>query len=546
MEFVLYPLPVLYTKYLHTNSDTFALVLQKILKFILFLLECILMPLIMLQSFWKRKQLPPIRNHLLLLSATELAKRIRRKQVSSEEVVKAYIERCKDVNPMLNAIVDTRYDSAIEEARKVDEFLSVTTKTEAEVAHDLPLLGVPMTVKESIAVQGMSHTVGVNKKTSDKANEDAVVVTRVRGAGAIILLVSNTPEMCLAWESNNRVTGTTWNPYDTNRIAGGSSGGEGALLGSAASVVSLASDIAGSARYPAMCCGVFGHKPTAHMISCSGHKPVSTDQNWNNYFTIGTMTRYADDLPLMMSIISDSEDVRQRFNQKVSLKNIKFFYLEECCGITTAIDSDMKTAIHKLRKYLEATYGVKVQQAKLNDMKYAFDIASRSLLNMNVDDVTNEFEAMTSIKILLEALKYAFCISRYSLSILSYGLVKWMFEKLPKGYRHKMTCKIVSLKKQFEDVLGDNGVLIYPSFITAAHYRYLMYPRVANYTYMMLYNVLGLPVTQCPMGLNSKGLPIGIQIIANAGNDHLTIAMAKEIDRAFGGWQQPPATEISV
>ncbi|XP_076377462.1 fatty-acid amide hydrolase 2-A isoform X2 [Megalopta genalis] len=527
------------------NSDTFALVLQKILKFLLFLLECLVMPLILLQSFRKQRQLPPIRNHLLLLPAAELARRIRRKQVSSEEVVKAYIKRCQDVNPMLNAIVDTRYEAAVQEARKVDEFLLCTTKTEAEIGQDMPLLGVPMTVKESIAVQGMSHTVGVKKKVLDRADEDAVVVNRVREAGAIILLVSNTPEMCLAWESNNKVTGTTWNPYDTNRTAGGSSGGEAALLSSAASIISISSDIAGSSRYPAMCCGIFGHKPSAHMICCTGHKPISSDQNWNNYFTIGTMTRYAEDLPLMMSIVSD-EDVRLRFSQTVSLKNMKFFYLEECCGITSGINSDMKQAIDKLRNYLEATYGVKVQQAKFNDMKYAFDIAVRSLLNMTVDDVEDEFEASRSSKILLEAIKYLFCVSRYSLSILSYGIVKWVFGKLPKGYRNKMADKAVSLKKQFEDVLGDNGVLIYPSFIGPAHYRYQMYPRVANYTYMMLYNVLGLPVTQCPMGLNSKGLPVGVQIIANTGNDQLTIAMAKEIERVFGGWQQPPATEISV
>ncbi|XP_031826753.1 fatty-acid amide hydrolase 2-A-like isoform X2 [Nomia melanderi] len=525
---------------------TIILVVHKMLKFVFFLLDWLVTPLILLQTFRKRKRLPPIRNHLLLLSATELAKRIRRKEVSSEEAVKSYIERCQDVNPIVNAIVETRYDAAVQEARAVDEFLSRCTKTEEELARELPLLGLPITVKESIAVQGMSHSVGVKKKIVDRADEDADVVARVREAGAIVILVSNTPELCLAWESNNKVTGSTWNPYDTSKSAGGSSGGEAALLSSAASVVSLSSDIAGSARYPAMCCGIFGHKPSAHTVCCKGHKPFSSDENWDDYFSIGTMSRYAEDLPLMMSVISQTDDARRRFSQETSLKDMKFFYAEECCGITTSINSDMKAAIHKLRKYLEATYGAKVQQAKLPDMKYAFDISARSLLNMDVDDVIKEFEGPITSKVFLELIKYIFCVSRFSFSMVSYAMVKWSYSKFPQRFRHKMDDKAVSLKKQFDDVLGDNGVLIYPSFISPAHYRYQMYTRTANYTYMMLYNVLGLPVTQCPIGFNSKGLPVGVQIVANAGNDHLTIAMAREIEKAFGGWKQPPTTEIPV
>ncbi|KZC10722.1 Fatty-acid amide hydrolase 2 [Dufourea novaeangliae] len=502
---------------------------QKILKFWLFLLSCLVTPFIMLQALRKRKQLPPIKNHHLLVSATELARRIRTKEVTSEEVVKAYIERCEDVNPILNAIVETRYEAAIQEARKVDEFLAGTTETVEELARTKPLLGVPMTVKESIAVQGLSHTVGVKKKVPIRADEDADVVTKIREAGAIILLVSNTPELCLAWETSNLVTGSTWNPYDTNRTSGGSSGGEAALLGSAGSVVSLSSDIAGSARFPAMCCGVFGHKPTANSVSSMGHNPTSTDKNWNNYFSIGTMTRYADDLDLIMRIISHSGDVSRRFEQTVSLKNMKFYYLEECCGVTCSISRDMKEPIHKLRMHLETTYGTKVQKVR------------EKIFN-------NEyFKSLgVSCRIFLEILKFIFRVSPYSLSIIAYGFTKWLYSKFPKSYCNNMADKMASLKKQFEDVLGDNGVLIYPSFITPAHYRYQMYPRIANYTYMMLYNVLGFPVTQCPMGLNRQGLPVGLQIIANPGNDHLTIAMAKEIQNAFGGWQQPPATEITV
>ncbi|CAK9797460.1 Fatty-acid amide hydrolase 2 [Anthophora plagiata] len=547
MELLVCVLPLVYAKLLANRSDTMVLIIQKILKIILFLLSCLLTPFLMLQFFKKRKRLPPIKSRLLLLSATEIAHRIRRKEISSEEVVRAYIERCQDVNPILNAIVESRFDAAIQEARKVDEFLAWTRKTEEELAHEMPLLGIPITVKESIAVQGMSHSVGVKKQNPQKATEDATVVKLVREAGAIVLLVSNTPELCLFWESNNKVTGPTWNPYNSTRVAGGSSGGEAALLSSAASILSLASDIAGSARLPAMFCGIFGHKPSACMVPCKGHKPDSTDKNWPHYFTIGTMVRYADDLTLMMKIISQTEESQRQFNQEVSMRDIKFFYMEDCCGITNSINKDMRQAIQKLKTYIETTYDLKVQKAQLNDMKFAFDISSNLLLEMDIEGITEEMKSAGSSRILLELLKYIFLVSSHTLPVILYCFVKWMFNKLPESHRRKMAEKRTSLKKQFEDFLGDNGVLIFPTFVSASHYQYQSYPRVANFTYMMIYNVLGIPVTQCPMGLNKKGLPVGLQIVANAGNDHLTIAVAREIEKAFGGWQQPPEiTKIEV
>lgn len=546
MEFLLCMVPLLFSKFLINRWDTMLLIIQKILKFVLFILSCLLTPFLKLQYFRKRRRLPPIRDHLLLLSASEIARRIRKKEVRSEEVVRAYVDRCKDVNPIVNAIVDARFDDAIQEARKVDDFLELTKKTEEELEREVPLLGVPMTVKESLAVKGMSYSVGVQKKILELAVEDADVVKMVRKAGAIVLLVSNTPELCLYWESNNKVTGTTWNPYDNRRTAGGSSGGEAALLASAASVASLSSDVGGSARFPAMFCGIFGHKPTACTVSCKGHKPSSKDERWPQNFTIGTMARYPEDLSLVMKVISYTEETRRRFDQKVLLKNMKFFYMEDCCGITNSISSEMKEAIYRLRKHLEVTYGHTVQKARLNDMKFAFDTSTHLLLEMDVDDVAEEIKPVGSSKIFLELLKFVFCTSRHTFPTIIYGLLKWIFDTFLKRYRGKFDEKRIALKKQFEDVLGDNGVLIYPTFVSAAHYPHQSLTKVANFSYMMIFNVLGLPVTQCPMGLNSEGLPIGLQIVANAGNDHLTIAVAQEIQKAFGGWQQPPSTELAI
>ncbi|XP_076754815.1 fatty-acid amide hydrolase 2-B-like [Xylocopa sonorina] len=526
-----------------TSSDTMLLIMQRISKFMVLLLGFIMLPIVKIQYFKKQRRLPPIKNKLLLISATEIAQKIRKKEVSCETVIATFIERCKEVNPILNAIVENRFDAAIEEARKVDEFMAHTTKTEAEIAEEKPLLGVPVTVKESVAVKGMSNVAGVKARGPYKAEQDAAAVSRIRNAGAIILLVSNTPEFCTFWESYNYVTGATWNPYNSKRIAGGSSGGEAALLGSAASLLSIGSDIAGSIRVPALFCGVFGHKPSGRLVPHEGHYPSSTDENWPQYFNIGPLARYAKDLPLIMKILSQPKNQHQ-FDQKISLKSLKFFYMDVCCPGTHPINEDTKMAIKKLQAYIETTYGVEVQKAHLKDMKFAFDIATYSLTQVNVDDISKIAKFVDTSKAILEFLKCLVYLSPYTLSTVGYVLLKWIWNKFPRIYGQKITEKKILLEKQFQELLGENGILIYPTFVSPPGYLFQSYSLCMDYTYAMIYNVYGMPATHCTMGLNKEGFPVGVQIIAKQGNDHLTIAVAQEIEKVFGGWQAPSACKL--
>ncbi|XP_043595996.1 fatty-acid amide hydrolase 2-like isoform X2 [Bombus pyrosoma] len=525
--------------------DTIYQMIQKLLKFFVFMLHCIVTPILKLQYFKKRKQIPAIKNRLLLISATEIARQIRKKEISSEEVVRAYVERCTDVNPVINAIVESRFSAAIQEAQEVDKLLASTTKTEKELACETPLLGVPITVKESFAVEGMSYMAGVKKKFPQKATKNAVVVSILRKAGAIVLLVSNTPELCLNWETSNKVTGTTRNPYDTNKTPGGSSGGEAALISSAASIAGIASDVAGSARLPAMFCGIFGHRPTSGLISIEGHKPYSSDESFALYCTPGTMVRYAEDLSLMMKIMCQSEEMRKKFEQKVCLKDMKFFYLENCYPVSDSISKDVKQAMKKLRTHIETTYGFKVEKAQLPAMKFALDMTALLLL-INLDDINDDIKCAGSSRCLFEELKAICGMSQNMLSTITYIVMKWVYHKVPESYQRKMSAKKDELKKQLEELLGDNGVLIFPTFISSAYYFNETYTNVLNFMHLTVANVLGIPATHCTMGLNKRGLPVGFQVMANAGNDHLTIAVAKEIDETFGGWQPPPMTELQV
>jgi Asp-tRNA(Asn)/Glu-tRNA(Gln) amidotransferase A subunit family amidase len=251
------------------------------------------------------------------------------------------------VEPFLNSIVDNRFDDAIKDAQRADKIIRDTPSL--YIIENYPLLGVPFTVKESIAVKGLSYGTATKARIGVKAEKDALVVEKLRAVGAIPLLVSTTPEYCLSWECNNLVYGRTMNPHNLSRTSGGSSGGEAALNSAGAScfgvgmklVVTLqkkfklikclfceGSDIAGSIRIPSMFVGIFGHKPTPGIISLDGHFPNSIDKNFNNYLTIGPMCRYSKDLAHLTKIMSNEIfHSKLRLDVPISTSDIRIFYL---------------------------------------------------------------------------------------------------------------------------------------------------------------------------------------------------------------------------
>ncbi|XP_057337021.1 fatty-acid amide hydrolase 2-A-like isoform X1 [Microplitis mediator] len=551
MELALSGLTLLYVNVRRFDYAEFVNGAMKVfIKSVVVIVSCAVLPFLKLAAFRKINRCPAISNKLLLIPANQLAKKIRRKEITSEEIVRAYIERCREVNPVLNAIVENRFEAAIKEAREVDQFVKSGIKSEELLAQDTPLLGIPITVKESIAVKGMSHAAGRKSKEPIIAAKDADSVQRVKKAGGIIILVSNTPEMCMCWETYNNVTGTTVNPYDTRRTPGGSSGGEAALLGSAASLLSISSDIGGSARLPAMFCGVFGHKPTPGWVSTDGHMPDSTDPMWPSFLTVAPMVRYSEDLLFYLKVMMQSDISLSRLDEEVYINNIKFYYFEEIPSfLTHKIDSEIITGIHKFIQHLESSQGIKAQKAVIPHLKYAFETSSTMLLNLDGVDTIFDDETKVDLewkRVLGEIFKYSTCRSSHSVSSILYGLLKKITDSFPKNHFNWLNEKNESLKKQFQEILGDNGVIICPTFIDGSHYPYEIYPRVCDVTYMMIFNAIGLPVTQCPMGLNKNGLPIGFQVVGNVGQDRLTIAVAREVERAFGGWQPPPSVEKEV
>lgn len=190
--------------------------------------------------------LPPLAS-LVTPSATDLARRIRSGELSSEQVLLAHIGQAEAANRCLNAIADRRYEAALATARECDRRL-----TELRAAGDAtglaalpPFFGVPCSVKEVFAVAGMRQTSGLVARRAFVASEDAPPVRRLKDAGFIPFVSSTVSELCMWFESATRLHGVTRNAYDHHHIVGGSSGGEGALISAAAAPVGIGSDIGG-------------------------------------------------------------------------------------------------------------------------------------------------------------------------------------------------------------------------------------------------------------------------------------------------------------
>src|SRR5436190_2828416 len=229
---------------------------------------------------------------LLSLSATHQARLIREHEISSVELVQAHLEQIRRVNPAIHAAIEVFADRALAEARAAD----------ATPASG-PMHGVPFSVKDSIELVGSVCTAGtLGRRGAPPSAEDATLVARLRAAGAIPIARTNLPDLLFAFESDNLLFGATNNPYDLARTAGGSSGGEAALIASCGSPLGLGSDAAGSVRVPAAFCGIASIKPTSGRLPRTGHFPPAG--GWiEMLWQIGPMARRVEDLVTLMPLM---------------------------------------------------------------------------------------------------------------------------------------------------------------------------------------------------------------------------------------------------
>lgn len=479
---------------------------------------------------------PKTHEELFTASATEIAAQLADKKISATEVVEAHINFAKQVNPLLNAIIANRYDDAKREAEQAD----ITLARGEDIQ---PFTGVPCTIKESFALTHMPNSAGVVARQNIRSTHDAITVKRWRDAGIIPLGVTNTPELCMWYETHNYVYGRTNNAYSEAHICGGSSGGEGAIIGAGASPFGLGSDVGGSIRMPAFFNGIFGHKPTGGLVPSSGQYPRS-DGDALRYLCTGPLCRRAEDLyPLTKLLAGDDgldQGIRHDLNlhnpSEVRIKDVKVYSILSNNLIEPS--QEIKDALIQARDTLQ-NLGAQTEDAHFAELSNSFDIWSAMLSSAEGDSFRELLHKDSSPHSLLaDFYNWTFRRSPHTFP----AIVLAMTERLTSILSSRAESAIAQgnhLKEKISELLGDNGVLLYPTFPTAAPRHFQPLVRPAHFVYTAIFNVLEFPATQVPLGLNEDGLPLGIQIVANHGNDHLAMACAIALEKQLGGWTPP-------
>ncbi len=481
----------------------------------------------------------------LRMSAFELAAAVRAGQLSSREIVEQHVEHARRVNPVINAIVVERYEQALAEADAADQRVAATPTSERDRLP--PLWGVPCTVKESFAFAGLPNTSGLIARQGKLADEDATCVARLKQAGAICIGLTNVSELCMWMESNNRVYGRSNNPYDPRCIVGGSSGGEGAIVGAGASPWGLGADIGGSIRMPAFFCGVFGHKPTGGLVPGTGMHPIA-ENDALRYLSTGPIARRADDLMPLLRLLA-GPDGRDSGCAELSLGDpdaVELGGLEvtvvEGNG-KTPVDHEMIGALDRAAELL-AAQGAKVVRRSMPEFGRSYDLWSAGMsaaAETSFKQLLGEGEA---IPVGRELLRWALGRSAHTLPALVLAALEdaWPFVPSPERKR-AIVAEARALRARLAELLGDRGVLLYPSHPRPAPRHGAPLLRPFDWSYTAIFNVMELPVTQVPMGLSAAGLPLGVQVAARHGCDHVSIAVAKLLEREAGGWVPPYSRE---
>lgn len=480
---------------------------------------------------------------------TELVARLRRRELTATALLAAHIEKTQAVNGALNAVIIERFAVAREEAQAADAQLA----SAVDPSSLPPLLGVPCTVKEFFAVAGQPQTGGMLAYRQRRPSEDSTVVQRLRQAGAIILGLTNAPEGGMWMETWNKLYGRTQNPWNLAHTCGGSSGGEGAIVGAGGAVFGMGSDIGGSVRIPAAFCGTVGHKPSGGLISMFGHFPENLPGT--NYLCAGPLCRRVGDvLPILRVLVGpDGRDpdctlpaTSLRDPAEVSLDRVRVLPVPQPPGIPTSpvIQAGIRAVAAGLSRQ-----GAQVMDEdlailgdSLSDLRLAFLLWSDALTGsaqVTYEQIVSDGAGVALGRQFYRLLRGESDYIFPSLMVI-FGdrIARQLSRRLAGGgYAQRLR----RLKARLDELLGDDGVLIYPTYSRPAprHYRPLLTPHHAACT--AIFNALGYPATVVPLGLSADGLPLAVQVVGRHGMDHLTLAVAQAIEADFGGWLPPPS-----
>ena len=467
----------------------------------------------------------PISKEVAYWSVVEQAKAIKEGEFTSRELLELTIERIESVNPELNAVVTMDLDLA----RKLADEADAKLKAGAVVG---PLHGIPITVKDALETAGIRSTGGATELHNHVPDRDAPVVKAVKDAGAIVLGKTNLPRWSGDIQAYNDMFGTTVNPWNSDRVPGGSSGGAAAAVSAGLSSFEIGTDIGGSIRFPASFCGIYGHKPSFGIVPSTGyidHEAGGTTEADVN--VIGPMARSAEDLELLLELMLRKEgplvaSLAEPPEDVTSLK-VAAWLDDPFCPIDAQVASVLEAAV----KNLENT-GLSVDREARPDIdpNEAFSLGSWLVTSAMLQSMPAE-----TLKALSEE-----------------GLVPpqtthrdWLDNHMR---REAIRLKWAEFFENYDAIIMPISPV--PPFphnqegnfgtrtLQGSDGQTRPYSDLIRWT--ILTGMAYLPATTPPIGLDSDGLPVSFQVVGPYGGDYTTIRLAKFIAEHNGGYSKPP------
>lgn len=459
---------------------------------------------------------------ILKCNAASLSAAVKNGAITACEVLDAYFQQIDTVNPLINALVQSNRAMAYDQASWIDQHRLRL--------QDKPLLGVPFTVKNTCAAIGYSPDKGCAALAGQASSSDATVVARLRHAGAIMLGLTNTPELSIGYETDNLLYGQTRNPYDLQRTPGGSSGGEAALIAARGSLLGIGSDASGSLRVPAHNCGIATLRLTQGRVPLTGHFPLDCMGLFSQFIAFGPMARSVDDLILAAPLLAgpDGRDphvppVPWLIGPPPALKDLRVAWYSDD-GIATPSD-DIR---HGVERAAQALHGdvARLDQRRPEVLEQIEALLRNSILlggdeGQWLTDLMQQLNLQQPSPLLLEYHALA-RQSRLSVTALR---GHWMqFDR----------CRQAML--QFMD---DYDVILCPVAASVAKPHGRSFREARDFSYSICYSLVNWPVAVVPVGRSAEGLPIGIQVIAKPWRDDVALQVASHLERLLGE-QAPP------
>ncbi len=461
---------------------------------------------------------------------TEIVAALEAREVSARELLDMYLDRIERLDGPINAVVTFETERARAEAAAVDD----ARATDQLVG---PLAGVPITIKDAIATEGIRSTGGATELADHVPEVDATVVTKVRDAGAVVFAKTNLPRWSGDLQSYNDMFGTTNNPWDEGRTPGGSSGGAAAAVAMGFTSFEVGTDIGGSVRVPASFCGVYGHKPSFGVIPTHGYLDhIGHHRNVADVNVFGPIARSIDDLTLLVGLLSgpnedDAEAWRLELPPPRGTRLREFRVAAWLDDEFCAVDPEMSAVLEAAVAGLERA-GAQVDRNGRPEIDATAEFARGIRLISAATDISETDE---------EAVRAA----------AQRGAIP-THREWDLLHRERAVAR-----RRWADFFSDFDILLCP-VTPVPPFRHVHSAEGSNWAHATLADhddrpygdlvgwtsLIGsayLPVTVPPVGRTEGGLPIGVQVVAPYLHDRTALAFARAMADVLGGFEPPPA-----